>query len=106
MPDLEQPHGHFLGEGGTVFRLDLSVHETIADRIVKGQIRRVNPDGSPYDGEPDEMVPEPPTTVPPPSANKATWIAWAIACGADPETAEAATKQDLIDAYGAQEPGQ
>lgn len=34
------------------------------------------------------------------SAKKAEWVAWAIAQGADPDEAEAQTKEQLIDTYG------
>jgi hypothetical protein len=34
------------------------------------------------------------------NASKAVWVGWAVHNGADPEEAAAATKQDLIDAYG------
>lgn len=92
---------HILGEGGTVFELSLPLHESIAERMAAGQIRRVNPDGSPYEGPSEAGVPEAPTEAPKASAAKGEWVAWAIACGADPDEAAAATKQDLVDRYGA-----
>lgn len=92
---------HIRGEGGTVFELGLPLHEAIHERMAKGLIRRVNPDGSPHQGEPDEQVPAPPTQAPKAAAAKADWVAWAIVCGLDPEEAALATKQDLIDRYGA-----
>lgn len=100
MPEPEQETVHILGEGGTIFELGLPLHEAIAERLASGRIRRVNPDGSPFDGPADAAVPSPPTEAPKPSAAKDKWVAWAIASGADPEEAAAATKQDLIDAYG------
>lgn len=45
------------------------------------------------DDEPTE--PDPPAK----SAIKPEWVAFAVARGADPEEAEAATKDDLIDTY-------
>ena len=39
---------HLLGEGGSVFEFDLPLHEDIAKRLDNGQIKRVNPDGSPW----------------------------------------------------------
>ena len=34
------------------------------------------------------------------AATKAEWVAWAVAQGADPDEADAATKADLVAAYG------
>lgn len=99
MPEAETIH--ILGEGGTVFEVALPLHEAIAERMTKNLIRRVNPDGSPYTGASGEEVPKPPASAPALDAPKAQWVAWAIACGAHPEDAEAATQQDLIDLYGA-----
>lgn len=91
---------HILGEGGTVFELQLPLHEAITERLAAGQIRRVNADGSTYDGPAEPGVAAPPTEAPKPGANKGDWLAWAVASGADPDEAAAATKQDLIDRYG------
>lgn len=101
MADDEQEIVHILGEGGTVFALALPLHETIVDRMERGRIRRVNPDGSPYEGVASADVPEPPTKAPPIAAAKAAWVGWAVASGADPEAAEAMTKTDLVERYGA-----
>lgn len=103
MPEPEQETVHIRGEGGTVFELALPLHETIAERLASGHIKRVNPDGSPHTGPADD-VPAPPASAPKPAASKQDWIAWAIACGADAEDADAATKQDLIDLYAADAP--
>lgn len=90
---------HILGEGGTVFELALPLHETIAERLERGHIRRCNPDGTPYTGERDPDVPAPPTSAPAASAAKPFWVGWAVACGAGPEDAEAMTKADLVERY-------
>lgn len=103
MPEDEQETIHVRGEGGTVFRLGLPLHEEIANRLESGHLKRVNPDGTPYSG-PADNVPAPPTSAPKPAASKPDWVAWAVACGADPEDAAAATKQDLIDLYADAEP--
>jgi len=93
----EREYGYFRGEGGTVFRLDLPVHETIAERIAKKEIHRVNEDGSPFvEAEPEAA----PASAPPSSAPKAAWVAWAVSQGADQATAEAMTKLNLIGEYG------
>ena len=95
----EREYGYFRGEGGTVFRLDLPVHETIAERIAKREIHRVNEDGSPFvEAEPEaEAVP---ASAPPSSAPKAQWVAWAVSQGANQADAEAMTKLNLIGEYG------
>ena len=95
----EREYGYFRGEGGTVFRLDLPVHETIAERIAKREIHRVNEDGTPFvEAEPEaEAVP---ASAPPSSAPKAAWVEWAVSQGADQATAEGMTKLNLIGEYG------
>jgi hypothetical protein len=40
------------------------------------------------------------TARPPQAADKAQWVAWAVACGADQADAEQATKAQLIEQYG------
>jgi hypothetical protein len=102
----EQETIHVLGEGGTVLRLGLPLHEAIAERMERGHIVRCNPDGTvPYapaddQPEPEGQVPAPPLTQPAATASKSEWVGWATVCGALPDDAEAMTKQDLIDKYG------
>lgn len=101
MPEVgadEREYGYFLGEGGTVFKLDLPVHETIAERIAKREILRVNEDGTPYVEPATEAEVAP--TAPPASASKAAWVDWAVSQGADRAEAEAMTKLNLIGEYG------
>lgn len=94
----------FRCENGLVLEMDLPLHEGIAQRVEQGLIRRVGgPDGEPYEGEPDD-APAPPTKRPADSARKAEWVAWAVACGADPDRAAALPKGDLIDQYGNKTP--
>lgn len=103
---------HVRGEGGMVIAMDLPLPEEIALRLTKGALTQVNADGSPLSvasgpealAQPDKATPEvptPPDKAPPQAAPKAEWIGWAVANGADPEDAEALTKADLIDQYGA-----
>lgn len=93
---------HILGEGGTVFELSLPLHESIAERLAKGYIRRVMPDGSPYvEGERPDGVPSLPDTRPNVNAVKAEWVGWAVVNGLTPDEAEALTKTDLIERFGA-----
>lgn len=92
---------HVLGEGGAVFKMDLPLPEAIADRLVKGHLRQVNPDGSPIEeSERPTGVPGTPDKRPNVNAPKADWVGWAVHEGASAEEADAATKQDLIEKYG------
>lgn len=96
---------HVLGEGGMVIAMDMPLPEHIAQRLIKGQITRVNEDGTPYTvigGVPGPVgpVPGPPLTEPARTALKPDWVGWAVVRGAKPEEAEAMTKNDLIEKYG------
>jgi hypothetical protein len=97
MSDVETIHVR--GEGGTVIAMDLPLHEAMADRLTRGQLQRVNPDGTPYTGPAGADVPGPPDKAPAKAAGKGDWVAWAIVCGATADDAEALTKADLIDKY-------
>jgi len=86
------------GEGGGIHAMDLPLHESIQERLRKGQLVRVNPDGSTYTGLEDAMVASASTARPGKTASKTEWIGWAVRVhGLDPERAEAATKADLMD---------
>jgi hypothetical protein len=99
---------HILGEGGGVFELSLPLHETIADKLAKGHVRRVQPDGSPYvEGDRPDGVPSLLESRPAINAVKAEWVGWAVVQGLSPDEAEALTKTDLIERFGAgQEPAE
>ncbi|MGN8024699.1 hypothetical protein [Microbacterium sp. 22242] len=90
------------GEGGSVFKLDLPLHEAIAERLEKGYLTRVaNADGDPYvEGADTAKVPGPPTERPKLNAGKKAWVGWAVAQGMTPDDAEALTKTDLIEKFG------
>jgi hypothetical protein len=88
--------GHFLGEGGIVYEMDLPLPEVMADKLTKGYLRRVNPDGSQYQ-EPTAGDPATdPTARPAVNAPKAEWVGWAVRVhGMSPDDADAKTKTDL-----------
>ncbi|UKA69578.1 hypothetical protein [Arthrobacter sp. FW306-06-A] len=93
---------HILGEGGGVFELSLPLHETIADKLAKGHLRRVQPDGTPYvEGDRPEGVPNLPESRPALNAVKAEWVGWAVVQGLKPDEAEGLTKADLVERFGA-----
>jgi hypothetical protein len=81
------------GEGGSVFKLDLPLHEAIEQRLHKGYLVRVNKDGTDWTGDTPERV------RPPMNAPKIDWVAWAVHNGELPDDAEALTKTDLIEKY-------
>lgn len=93
-------HIYVRGEGGSVFRLALPLHESIADRLTRGHLARVNEDGSTWSGGAEPSVPSVPTSRPAQSASKDLWVGWAVSQGAVPDDAEGMTKTDLIDKYG------
>src|SRR5262252_9484117 len=102
------------GEGGGIHPMDLPLPEAIEERLRKGMLQRVNPDGTPYTGpepesesetgvgkvpEPGQQVPGLPLTEPGKNAPKAEWVGWAVVKGAPPEEADGMTKADLIEKY-------
>lgn len=103
-----------LGEGGSVFELDLPLHEAIVEKMQKGYIRRVkNAKGDAYTGtdpipgvNDEDEVPGLPNERPSLKAGKPEWVGWAVAESErrgdpiTPDAAEALTKDDLIAAYG------
>lgn len=94
MADEERELAHFRGEGGQVIGMDLPLDETMQDKVTKGYLKRVNEDGTPYvEADEPEQARRPAL-----NAAKPEWVGYAVkALGMDPDDAEAATKQDLID---------
>lgn len=88
------------GEGGMVIAMSPPLGEGIEKRLVRGELRRVNEDGTPYTGDAEDGGPAALTSRPAQSASKDEWVGWAVACGASPDDAAAMTKTDLIDRYG------
>lgn len=98
----ETPHVFVRGEGGSIFKMDLPLHETIEDRLAKGYLTRVaNAEGDPYvEGADTPVVAALPTERPKLNAGKKAWVGWAVANGMTPDDAEALTKTDLIEKFG------
>lgn len=93
--------GFFRGTGGAVIEMDLPLPEVYADQVIRGHLKRVSADGSPWTGEADSPAEGGTMTErPAQSAPKADWVGWAVAQGADPEEAAGMTKADLIERYG------
>jgi hypothetical protein len=77
-----------------MFVMDLPLHEAIEDRLRKGYLTRVNEDGSTF-------IEGLPTVRPNVNAPKADWVGWSVVQGMTPDDAEALTKTDLIEKFGA-----
>ncbi|OII64595.1 hypothetical protein BJP40_19845 [Streptomyces sp. CC53] len=97
------------GEGGSIIAMDLPLPEGIQQRYDRGQLVRVNPDGTPY-SSPPAAAPDPdgpaPESGPAPdggdrpaqAAPKAEWIAYVARRGLlSADDAANYTKADLID---------
>lgn len=88
---------HILTEGGTIIKMDLPLHEAIADRLSKGHLKLVTADGAPVVEKSER---------PADYAPKGAWVGYAVNVSQQtdspitPDDAEALTKQDLIERYG------
>ncbi|MFD9905628.1 hypothetical protein [Streptomyces sp. NPDC059063] len=98
------------GEGGGIHAMDLPLHESIQQRLERGQLRRVNADGTPLtappapaDADAEEGGDRPEQAAaaagrPPVNAPKADWIAYVVSQGQlSFEDAANLTKADLVD---------
>jgi hypothetical protein len=90
----DKPTGFFRGEGGAVFEMDLPLPEPMEYQLTRGQLRRVNADGTTWAAEPERTGP------PPVGAPKVEWVGWAVSQGATLDDADAMTKNDLVEKYG------
>lgn len=94
----ETETGFFRGSGGAVFEFALPLTDVQQYQLDRGELVRVNADGSAYT---DAAVDESPKR-PADSASKTAWVGYARAV--DPELsvddADAMTKNDLIEKYG------
>jgi len=81
---------HYLGEGGQVITFDLPLPEAMQQKVTRGQLRRVNADGSPFT-EPSEAK------RPGKNASKDDWVGYAVSQGMDLDEVDAMTKADLIE---------
>lgn len=91
---------HIQGEGGAIFALaPEAVTQFIADRLLKGYLKRVNADGTPFREQSERVQPAP-------YASKAEWVGWAVHVSQStdspitPDDADSFTKSDLIEMYG------
>jgi hypothetical protein len=87
--------GYFRGSGGIVFDFALPLSEQQQHQLTRGELVRVNEDGSAY-------TESEPLRQPALNASKAEWVGYARAV--DPELriddADAMTRNDLAEKYG------
>lgn len=100
---MEREHIYVTSGGGHIIKMDLPLHEDIAQQLLKGYLTRVNEDGSRYN-EPEGDEPPPAPVAPAKGALKAEWVGWAThhpdeARRMMPDAAEALTKDDLYDRF-------
>jgi hypothetical protein len=96
--------GLFKSESNQLIHMDLPLPEHMQDKVTKGLLVRVNEDGTPYTGEAEDASQGAAVTERPANnAPKAAWVGYARHKDADlsVDDAEAMTKQDLIEMYGA-----
>ncbi|HXJ25634.1 MAG TPA: hypothetical protein VNH17_08035 [Streptosporangiaceae bacterium] len=98
------------GEGGALVTKSLPLHFSLQDRLDKGELQRVNRDGStlqePPAGEAEPPA-EPPAdpvedegpAVPKRTASQADWAAYAVSQGMDAERAAGMKRDDLYKEY-------
>lgn len=103
---MGEENGFFRGAGGVIWEMGLPLREDMREQLTKGYLSRVNEDGSPYveptdpaaEGAAKAEVEKPPAS----NAPKSEWIGYAHRMhGVSIDDAEAMTKHDLIEKYGA-----
>ncbi|MFE9765113.1 hypothetical protein ACFYPC_11360 [Streptomyces sp. NPDC005808] len=93
------------GEGGGIHAMDLPLHESVEQRLARGQLTRVNQDGSSYTDGTTEAGPSESSDPaadksarPAVNASKSEWIAYVVGQGhLSAEDAANLTKADLIE---------
>lgn len=120
-----EPEIYLRGEGGATFAFALPLSVTIKQRYERGELVRVNPDGTPWrepasepvpqsqdnpetenekpestdDGDTSPKVAEPPAK----SASKAEWVAYAVQVGGlQPDEADGLTVAELRERFSTQ----
>lgn len=91
--------GYFRGAGGMVFDFLLPLSENMQNQVTRGELVRVNEDGSTYD-PPESDGPEVPAGPPKVSALKNEWVGYAVSQGMSIDDADAMSKGDLIEKFG------
>lgn len=92
------------GESGALLVFDAAtLHEGIRHRLDRGDLVRVNADGTPWtgqadddEGDEDDDTPPDAPALPKRTANRQAWTDFAISQGMDREQANNMTKAELI----------
>lgn len=87
--------GYFRGSGGLVFDFELPLSEVHAHKLGRGELVRVNEDGSAYEDAPVLAQPAK-------SASKNDWVGYArhVDSSLSLDDADAMTRNDLAEKYG------
>lgn len=94
------------GENGALHLMDVPLPAGIQHRLDRGDLTRVNEDGTPW-MEPGEEVVEPPhgdslpdaPPLPKRTENRAAWTEFAVSQGMDRAQAASMTKAELIEQF-------
>ena len=95
----------FKGENGMLNVSDVPLPDGIAHRLERGDLVRVNPDGSPWtepEPEPeaeDAPLPDGAPPLPKRTAQRQVWVDFAISQGMDRDEAARASKADLVEKF-------
>lgn len=91
--------GFFRGAGSGIFELPLPLAENFAYQAERGQLVRVNADGSPYEAHGAMDLVKGEIRRPGINASKNEWVGYAVFRGMSVDDADAMTKADLIEKY-------
>lgn len=94
---MDAETGFFRGAGGGLFELPLPLSENMANQQTRGELVRVNADGSHWQPDAEVVVSDGP---PKPTASKNEWVGYAVSKGMTLDDADAMTKNDLIEKFG------
>lgn len=92
--------GFFRGAGGSIFELDLPLSEVMQNQLTRGQLVRVNEDGTPFEAHGAMDLVNGEIRRPGVNAPKNEWVGYAVSQGSSVDDADAMTKSDLIEKYG------
>jgi hypothetical protein len=96
----EPETGHFRGAGGGIFEMPLPLSENMQNQLTRGELTRVNADGSAYEAHGAMDLTNGTMRVPGVNAPKNEWVGYAVSQGVSINDADAMTKNDLIEKFG------
>lgn len=92
--------GFFRGAGGAVLELALPLSENMRNQEIRGELRRVNEDGTPYEAHGAMDLTAGTFRVPGVNAPKNEWVGYAVSQGMSVDDADGMTKNDLVERFG------